>query len=130
MSDREGHGIYLRREEHLREWDRLERAVADSKGVETEDLAKTETLMAAAEAFLQREQFRQARRLLKDQRIREARQAVARDHNMEPEEVSLEALLKITSGAYCGYQQTSDWRPESDNRAGYKTAAKANGDTH
>jgi predicted ArsR family transcriptional regulator len=66
----------------------------------------------------------------RDQRIQEARRAVANDHNMEPEEVSLEALLKITCGAYCGYQQTSDWRPENDSSGGFKESAKAMGQTH
>jgi predicted ArsR family transcriptional regulator len=66
----------------------------------------------------------------RDQRIQEARRAVAQDHNMEPEEVSLEALLKVTCGAYCGYQQTSDWRPENAEHGGFKPTAKANGDTH
>jgi len=56
----------------------------------------------------------QFHRLNQDQRIREATHAVADDHNVDTDDVSLRSLLKITAGAYCGYQQTSNWRPSKN----------------
>lgn len=53
-------------------------------------------------------------RLRDDQRIQQAREAVASDHSVDPEEVSLRCLLKTTAGAYCGYQTTNDWELETN----------------
>jgi hypothetical protein len=56
-------------------------------------------------------------RLRQDMRIREARQVVANDHDMAPENLSLQALLKVTCGAYCGYNVATDWKVEGENHA-------------
>lgn len=52
---------------------------------------------------------RELSRLRDDQRIRETIEAIANDHDVPPEEVSLKCAFKVAAGAYNGYQQTSDW---------------------
>ncbi|MCU4718382.1 hypothetical protein [Halapricum hydrolyticum] len=74
------------------------------------DLSQSDLLDRLIESY-------QLRRLREDKRIQEAREAVAKDHGVDPEEVSLRGLLKTTAGAYVGYQTTDDWEIEGESHA-------------
>lgn len=102
--------------------DALERA---EQRLDDEEPPETEQIAHIADTYLQQSRFS---RLADDQRIIEARQVVAKDHGMEPSEISLAELLKITAGAYCGYQRTNDWRPENGDSTGFKNTPRP-GDT-
>ena len=92
---------------------KVEDALTQAKEcLDDDEPPETEQIAHVAEAFLEQSRFR---RLADDMRIQEARQAVAKDHGMVPEDVSIEALLKVTCSAYLGYQQTSDWLENGDS---------------
>jgi len=109
-------GIHLYQEQHVEAVQRALEAAGDQ--MDSDDSPETERITHIARSYIERSQFD---RLADDMRVQEARQVVAKDHNMTPDDVSLVELLKITAGAYCGYQQTSDWEVEdsekSDDRA-------------
>jgi len=79
--------------------------LADRRGVEEGEIPRTEVLTHLLDTC-------QFTRLEDDKRIQQAREVVANDHDVAPEDVSLADLLKITAGAYTGFQQTSDWEIE------------------
>lgn len=81
---------------------------AAERRVEANDPAVTDQMAHIAQSYLEQSETT-------DRRIEEARKVVARDHGMAPEELSDTALLKVTAGAYCGYQQTSDWTVTADD---------------
>lgn len=104
--------VTLSRDEHI---NLIEEALAQAgEEMDRKNPPETERAAFIAKKFLENVGENELERLNGDMRIEEARQVVARDHNMNPENVSLENLLKITAGAYCGYQQTSDWRPTEE----------------
>jgi hypothetical protein len=74
----------------------------------------TDTQTDALDRLIEAYQFR---RLEDDKRIQEARQVVAQDHSVEPEDVSLACLLKVTAGAYTGFAQTDDWDIQGESHA-------------
>jgi|GEM_PF-2647092 len=100
--------ISVCKDQQIDRFHRIKRQVADDRGVSPDDLTHTDILDELIEKY-------GFRRLEEDQRIREARHAVADDHNMSADDVSLRSLLKVTSGAYLGYQQTSDWEQTDDD---------------
>ena len=59
----------------------------------------------------------QFHRLKDDKRIKEARQVVAQDHDVDPADVSLACLLKVTCTAYNGFQMTDGWEIEGESHA-------------
>jgi hypothetical protein len=105
--------LQLQREEHMKAWEEAKESVAQARGVDPDDLSRPDVV----EELLKTHELA---RLKEDMRIEEARQVVASDHNMKPEDVSLEALLKVTCSAYVGYQMTSDWEPENAESGGFK----------
>lgn len=76
------------------------------QALEKDNPTDTEKVAHIARTYAESRQFR---RLEEDKRIQEAIEVVAKDHSVSKDDVSLAELLKITTGAYCGYQQTSDW---------------------
>jgi hypothetical protein len=95
--------------------------------MDEDDPPETERIAHIARTYRQCRQFR---RLETDQRVREAMAVVAKDHGLTKDEISLVELLKITSGAYLGYQQTSDWRPSNAETVGFKEEIKTDGGKH
>ena len=84
----------------------VENALQTAEGELDDDPAQTEKVAHIAATYTECRQFR---RLKEDKRIQEAIEVVAKDHGVDPVDVSLVELLKITAGAYTGFAQTSDW---------------------
>jgi len=98
-------------EERKEQWFQIKQHIADRRDTTVEKVSHRDVARELLDTY-------QFHRLNQDQRIREARHAVADDHGMSAEDVTLRSLLKTTAGAYCGYQQTSDWRPSENGHAG------------
>lgn len=98
----------LRREPHRRKWHRAKDKVASNRDVDPDELTNPEVADEALGAYLLLERLRD------DRRVQQAIEAVATDHGLEPSDVSIENLVKITSGAYTGYAQTADWETSGE----------------
>lgn len=99
--------IGLQRDQDIQQWLDVKQHIAEKKDSDPESVGKVDVIRELMEYY-------QFHRLNQDQRIREARHAVAEDHDVTTDDVSLRSLLKVTSAAYLGYQQTSDWRPSEN----------------
>jgi hypothetical protein len=95
-------GVNVTRTEDIEQFREIQRHIAEKRDCSTDDVPRTDVLRALMRQY-------QFHRLEEDQRIKEARHAVASDHNLNMDDVTLRSLLKITAGAYCGYRQTDDW---------------------
>jgi len=85
-----------------RQWWGVKQHLAGRRGCDPDDVTHVDVARELLETY-------QFRRLQDDQRIKEARHAVASDHNVDTDDVTLRSLLKITAGAYTGYRSTRDW---------------------
>lgn len=110
MSQSEQLMIGVRRSEQIQQWREAKEQIAESRGVDPDDLSRPDVLGELLEAY-------QFHRLEDDKRIQEARQVVAQDHSADPEDVSLACLLKVTAGAYTGFAQTDDWDIQGESHA-------------
>jgi hypothetical protein len=108
MSQAEQIMIGVRRSEQIERWEEARQAIADARGVDPDELSRPDVLSELLETY-------ELHRLKRDKRIQDAREHVADDHGVDPSDVSLSCLLKITAGAYNGFQQTSDWEIEENH---------------
>ena len=95
--------LNLRREEDKRLFAQTQQAIA-------EDVTNVDVFREVATEFLE------VHRLRQDKRVREAIKIIAEDHDMQPENVSLNAAFKVLAGAYTGQQTTHDWHLENGEK--------------
>jgi len=58
-------------------------------------------------------EYLEVQELRSDKRVQEAIEIIADDHDMQPEDVGLNAAFKVLAGAYTGQQTTHDWHLEN-----------------
>jgi hypothetical protein len=95
-------GVNVTRAEDIEQFREIRQHIADKRDCSVDDVARTDVLRA----LMQQYQFQ---RLEQDARVQEAKEHVAQDHNVDPEDISLACLLKHACAAYNGWQQTNDW---------------------
>jgi len=94
--------VNLTRDQDIEQFREIRGVIAEKRDCPVDDVPRTDVQRALMRQF-------EFSRLNNDKRIKDAKEHVAEDHDVAPEDISLVDMLKITCSAYNGWQMTDDW---------------------